>query len=497
MSVFYLDARKRGNNILLRYMDNGVEKRAKVPYKPSLFRKAGPGEDTKYVDLVNKIPLTMIQYDSLKAGNQAIMDARASSQELYGNRNFNYTFLHETFENTEDYDSSKIRVFNLDIECPAEHGFPDPAKAEWEVNALCVYDNITDKYYVWGLKPFNTDDPRLVERGIKSDRVVYRHCPNESSLLKSFVRFWAENTPVAYTGWYTSSFDLPYLINRMRRLGVNEKPLSPWGVVELTEKEFNGRIILLPNILGVNDLDYLDLYKKNRFITRSEYKLGFIGDIENVGTKIDFSEEAQNLRTLHKVDWQLYVVYNIIDVDVVKRLDDKLGFMETTFAVAYFAGVNYGDVKSPVATWSNIMYRNTIEDFKILPPVRDHDAESYEGGYVKSPQVGKHRWVVAFDLNSLYPHLIEQYNISPETITDVFVSGVNVDMMEVRTPFELPEGDLAVAPSGNTFRRDELGIAGKMMNILYSERKIIKRGGLEHEQHAINAEHELKLRGLL
>ena len=479
---FYLDCRQRGNNLLLRYIHKGEERIAKVNnYTPSLF--VMDGQKTKYNELITGKTLSPKHFKSIKDANSFLHE---TSGAVYGNRNFNYTFIHENFKNTEEYDVSKIRVFNIDIECPSEKGFPDPDKAEWEINALTIYDNITDKYYVWGLGEFSADDDELKKYDICSDRIVYKGFTDELSMMKSIVGFWQRNYPVAVTGWNTSTFDLPYMHNRLVRLGLDPNKLSPWGITTIREFELFGRTQQSVNMLGINDLDYLDLYKKNRFITRSSYKLGAIGHIELGRAKVDFAEEAANLRTLHKANWQKYIVYNIIDVDLVKKLDDKLGFLDVTFAVAYFAGINFSDVKSPVATWENIMYRNTINDNIILPPKKDHDTASYEGGYVKAPQVGKHKWVVSFDLNSLYPHLIMMFNISPETITDNFLSAVNVDMMTERTPYK-NDTDLAVAPSGNMFRKDVQGIAGFMMDKLYKERKTIKKEGLVHEQDAIDA----------
>jgi DNA polymerase elongation subunit (family B) len=236
------------------------------------------------------------------------------------------------------------------------------------------------------------------------------------------------------------------------------------------------------NICGIADLDYIDLYKKNRFITRESYKLDFIASVELDRKKVDYSEVASDLRTLHKKDWELYATYNVVDVALIVQLEEKLGFLGITFAVAYAAGINYGDVSSPVATWENIFFRDLINKKIILPNKKNHDKVSYEGAFVKAPQVGKHRWVCSFDLNSLYPHIIMGWNMSPETITSKVVPQVNVDMMVNGEHYDRPDGDLAVAPSGNTFLRSVQGIAGAQMERLYKERKSIKREMLAHEQ---------------
>ena len=264
-----------------------------------------------------------------------------------------------------------------------------------------------------------------------------------------------------------------------------------------------GRMEQKAHILGVADLDYLELYKKNRFKVRESYKLDFIAHIELGKKKADYSEVAENLRTLHKKDWDLYTTYNITDVALVKQLDDKFGYLNITFAVAYAAGINYSDVQTPVGTWENIFYRDQIDKGVVLPNKKDHDKSKYEGGYVKYPQVGKHRWIVSFDLNSLYPHLIMGSNISPETITpiqvpDATVESILLGMHTGQRAYQYPEGhNVSVCASGYTFTNEFEGVMGQQMNRLYKERKAIKKEMLQHEQKMVDAENELKRRGLL
>lgn len=485
--LFYLDVRQHRSNILIRYYQDGVEKMMKYnKYKPSLYRRPIHGESGDCIDLIKSEPLVQETFDSIWDANTAIRESSGTSK-WFGNRNFNYTFLHENFKNTDQYDPSKIRVFYLDIECPSDSGFPEAALAEWAIDAMTIYDNIMNKYYIWSLYDFNPDDPELRKNNITPDMVVHKKFTNDYDLLDSMLSFWEKHCPVAVSGWHSSGFDLPYMYNRMLRLGLDPNRLSPWGSVRMKESEFQGRPVLSLDIVGVNDLDYLDLYKKNRFKTRESYKLNFIAHVELGKEKINFEEEASNLRNLNKVNPQKYQVYNIVDVQLVKLLDEKLGFMDVTFAVAYFAGINYSDVSSPVATWENIIYRHTIDKNIILPSKKDHDHVSYEGGFVLPPKVGKHKWVVSFDLNSLYPHLIEMYNISPETITDLVIQSASVDAMLGKVDLNAPD-DVAVAPTGNTFRKDKQGIAGYMMNTLYKERKSIKKEMLIHEQDVIDAE---------
>lgn len=491
MSYFYINCITRGNNLLLTYGYGNEVRYVKIPnFKPTLFYEAR-GQDTGYRELVSGIPLMPQQFDSIRDANKAIQEARdIEGLSIYGNRNFHHVFLHQNFANMEtSFNEDMIRGFFLDIECPAEIGFPCPGKAEWAINLMGIYDTFTKKYRIWGENAYDVDryKQKLIDEGVDPDDVIYYEIKDEYDRLEHMLNWWNENCPAYITGWNTSKFDNPYLVNRLMKLGLNPNLLSPWGVATVREREFMGKPEFDANILGVADLDYMDLYKKNRFKVRESYRLDFIAHIELKKQKVDYSEVAKNLRTLHKKDWDLYTVYNVMDIALVKQLDEKFGYLSITFAVAYAAGINFNDVSSPVATWEQIIYRDTIDKGIVLPPKKNNDKVNYEGGYVKYPQTGKHRWVCSFDLNSLYPHLIMGSNISPETITPIVVPDANVESIlegakTGKRHWAPPNDNVSVCASGNTFRNDIRGVMGYEMERLYKERKAIKREMLGHEQ---------------
>jgi len=485
--MFYLSCHKRGNNILLRYINNNKEIRTKLKYKPSLYIKTvNTVKNTvksisKYTSLHGD-KLKRIQFDTIKDANKAIFEAKDTGIDYYGNRNFNLTFLHEQFKNNE-YNPKLIRTFIIDIECPSDKGFPDPMLAEWQVDCLTIYDNITDCYYLFSLYDFDKNSDLLSKYNIQNIKHV--KFKNETQLLKGLLGFWQSNFPVNVSGWNSSGFDFPYLFNRLTRLGLDPKKLSPWNVCEIKTKinTFNKEYQQV-YILGVNDLDYINLYKKNRFKPRESYKLGFIGGVEQVSEKVDYSSVASNLKTLNKKDPNLYQIYNIIDVYIVKGLDDKLGFFDVTFSLGYLAGINFSEVSSPVGLWENIIYKNTIDDNIITPPKKDQQQQSFAGGFVLDPKIGKHKWLMSSDLNSLYPHLIMQYNISPEKITTLKLD-INIDKMIANEDISIPN-NLCVTPNGCTFKTDSQGLLPRLMEKLYNERKKIKKEMLTHHQKAIS-----------
>ena len=505
--MFYINAETRGNSILLTYVDDeGETKYAKVNnYKPQLFIESNSMSGT-HKELVSGKSLIAKSYNNIKSANDDIRQSRENegSATLYGNRNFNLTFLHEQFTNMDTtYDMSKIRGFILDIECPAERGFPTPDKAEWPINLMCIYDTLTEKYYLWGENAFSVSDytDKLLGEGVNPDDVVYYEIADERTRLQHMVNWWSKNYPSYITGWNTSGFDNPYIVNRLQRIGIDPAKLSPWGVVNVRDKEFQGRQILSVNILGIADLDYLLIYKNNSASKQESYKLGHIAHVELGKDKVDYSAVASDLRTLHKKDWGIYSVYNVVDVAIVKELEANNGYLSVIFAIAYTAGINYGTVSSPVGTWANILYRDQINNNVVLPPVKEHASASFEGGWVKPPNKGKHKWVVSIDLNSLYPHLIAGTNISPETITSTVVGGLTPDVIleGVKTGkrgFELPSGDVSVGAAGYTFTKEKEGVLGHIMMKLYGQRKSIKKEMIVHKQTVYKINVELAKRGL-
>ena len=167
---------------------------------------------------------------------------------------------------------------------------------------------------------------------------------------------------------------------------------------------------------GVAVLDYMRLYKKYSFKNQESYALDFISEQELGIKKLDYSEHG-TLHNLFVNDFQKYIDYNIRDVELIDRLEEKLKFIEQVIALAYTAKVNYTDTFTTVRPWDIIIHNYLMDRTIVIPQIkRKSNYESLAGGYVKEPKPGMKKWVVSFDLNSLYPHLIMQYSISPEKI---------------------------------------------------------------------------------
>jgi DNA polymerase elongation subunit (family B) len=260
------------------------------------------------------------------------------------------------------------------------------------------------------------------------------------------------------------------------------KRLSPWGLVTEHEIFIAGRKQLSYDIGGISQLDYLDLYKKFTYKAQESYRLDYIASVELGQKKLDHSE-FDTFKDFYTNGWQKFVEYNIIDVELVDRMEDKMKLIELALTMAYDAKVNYEDVFSQVRMWDTIIYNYLKKRNIVIPPkVRSDKNEKYAGAYVKEPIPGKYDWVVSFDLNSLYPHLIMQYNISPETLQDTRHPSATVDkILDKQITFEMYK-DSAVCANGAMYRKDVRGFLPELMEKIYKDRTVFKKKMLQAKQ---------------
>jgi len=339
-----------------------------------------------------------------------------------------------------------------------------------------------DMYVVLGCGEFTTDDPK----------VKYLKCKDESELLLKFLDVWRAKqfSPDIVTGWNIEFFDIPYIVNRIKRILGDSmaKKLSPWELLEERTVTIAGRDNQVYVPVGISLLDYMQMYRKFTFTMQESYRLDHIANIELGERKLDYSE-YESLFDLYKKNYQLFIEYNIRDVDLVGRLDDKLKLIEQVFAIAYDAKVNYQDTFTSVRMWDVIIHNYLLSQNIVVPQLKVTEKErQIIGAYVKDPQVGMHKWVVSFDLNSLYPHLIMQYNISPETYVG-HVSAINGEdgvekilngyLNEPSVRNQLLSSNLTCAASGCMFDKDYQGFLPRLMQKMYDDRVIYKKRMIE------------------
>ena len=475
---FYTNIQNLGNKILVKETVDGNRKRYRTSYSPSLFYEVK--EKTPHRSLDGKY-LRKVKFPDISSARAKIKE-NADILSFYGMTQFIYPYIADNYSDLE-FDLDKIRIATLDIEVECENGFPNPLEAIERVNAITLkYDNM---YTVLGLGDWENTNESLSHLNIK-----YYKCTSEIELLKSFLNLWEAADIDIVTGWNVNQFDMSYLVNRITKiLGEdNTKKLSPWGIVDRIQKNIRGQLQEQVNILGITIVDYLDLYRKFTYVTRESYRLDHIAFVELGDGKLDHSEFS-HMHLFYKEDYQKFIDYNIKDVELVDRLDDKLKLLELLITIAYEARVNYDEVFSPIKTWDSIAFNHLKKGNIVIPPKRNNSkTAAYAGAYVKEPIVGMHDWILSFDLNSLYPHLIMQYNISPETLveTDRVDTSVN-DLLEMKTNTEIiSKSNLSLTPNGVLYNNDKKGFLPKLMQKMYDDRVLYKKEMLKTKQNKID-----------
>jgi DNA polymerase elongation subunit (family B) len=474
MSDFYTSASVQGKYILYRGIENGKRIARKVEYAPTFFVPCKTRSDyqTIHGEFVEKIkPGTIPECrDFLKQYEEV------ENFPIYGNSRFEYAFISDQFPDDIHWDIDRIVIAYLDIEVASQNGFPDPAFADQEVTAITMkVGNTFFSYAVGSFTPARTD-------------ISYTKCTSEYELLKQFLNQWTLVYPDIITGWNVAFFDITYLVNRMTKiLGEDEvKKLSPWRRVHERKAYVMNREQITYTLVGISVLDYQDLYKKYSNRPQESYRLDHIAFTELGERKLNYSEEYENLQQLYLKDFQMFMEYNIRDVELVERLNDKLRLIELALTLAYDNKVNYDDVFTQVRMWDAIIYNHLKEKNVVIPQNKDSQKlTAYEGAYVKDPILGMHEWVVSFDLNSLYPHLIMQYNISMETLIEPEnyysemreVGSVNVESLlnqSVNLDF-LKSRNATITPNGQFFSTLKRGWLCEIMSDMYEDRSRYKK----------------------
>ena len=459
-----------GNKFLVRGYENGENFMFKEEYSPTLFVKSN--KSTKYKTLEGEY-VEPIQPGSVKDCREFYKKYESVENfKIYGNDRYVYQYISDKYPEDEiKFDISKIKLVTLDIETTSENGFPDPKSCDEEILLITIQDYSTKKIITWGTRPFNNTQ----------SNVKYIQCDSEYALLNAFLYYWDNNMPDVVTGWNIQFFDIPYICGRLSRvLGEKKaKSFSPWGLVSQEEIWVNNRQQICMDIGGITQLDYLDLYKKFTYKAQESYRLDYIAEVELGQKKLDHSE-FDTFKDFYTKGWQKFVEYNIVDVELVDRLEDKMKLIELAITMAYDAKVNYGDVFYQVRMWDNIIYNHLKKRNIVIPPKdRTEKNDKYAGAYVKEPVPGVYDWIVNFDLNSLYPHLIMQFNVSPETLVDERCPNISVDkILNQEVTFEMYK-DYAVCPNGAMYRKDVRGILPELMEKMYNERVIFKKKMIE------------------
>ena len=468
---FYTNILQWGNSLLLREVVNGERVCRKVRYSPTLY--APVNSPTEWKTLKGQY-VTPVQHNTIKEAKEWVENYKNQPELVHGSTMYSYNYIADEYPNRINYDVDQILIVTIDIEVECENGFPSPEAAAEPLLSITVKNHQSKKFVVWGVGKFQND----------RDDVTYVECSDELHLIKEFLSFWESHQPDIITGWNTEFFDIPYLCNRIEKLcGEDEvKRLSPWRSVFSREVFKMGRKHQVFDIQGVSHLDYFDLYRKFTYTAQESYRLDHIAFVE-LGDRKD-GNPYETFSEWYQKDFQSFIEYNIMDVEIVDRLEDKMKLIELCLTMAYDAKVNYMDVLGSTKYWDILIY-NYLREKNIVISQKKHNskAEKFEGAYVKDPQVGMHKWVMSFDLNSLYPHLIMQYNISTETlVAQEKVPNMSVDkLLNKEVDTSILKG-VTLTPNGALFKTNKQGFLPELMQSMYNDRSKFKKLMLEAQQ---------------
>ena len=464
--AFYTNVLRYKNNIYYRgYSDNGDRVMRKDYYQPKFYVTSDKNSTKKSLDGYN---VGSLEFDSMyEAGQWYKSNIDVSGRSIYGNKKFVQQYITEKFPREIKFNREFINVGTFDIETDYDSGFPHPNEASQRILSISYKSSKSKLYHVWGYGDYDIDKALI-------QPVTYYKCKDEAELLQKFIEFWSHpnNTPDIITGWNTRFFDIPYVMNRTAKiLGIGELvKFSPWGLKsEYRQIRRRGSENDVYEIPGIQTLDYMELFQKFGYTygAQESYALNHIAYVVLNEKKLSY-EESGSLKNLYKDDYQKYIDYNMKDVQLVDRLEEKLGLITLAMTMAYKGGVNYQDTFGVTAIWESIIYRRLNENNIVTPLTQRIDSytpigggDLIAGGYVKDPKAGKYEWVVSFDLNSLYPNIIVQNNMSPETYNE-----------------QTPDSNFAKAGKEGYetyYRKDMQGVLPKIIKEYYDERVSIKK----------------------
>ena len=550
---FFTNIQRVGNRFWLRYNDGERDVSTWVSdFAPTLYVKTnGKSEFATILDE----PLKALPSENLKHAREMMKRYEGvAGFELYGNPLWEYSYLFERFGHRLKYDSTKIHCAIIDIETKVGEnsvGFPYPYQALEEITLITHLHK--GKYHIFAVGDFDIDSYNTL--GLNTYKHVY---DNEDDMLAAYVKFWKSDYPHAITGWNVEGFDCGYIINRIRqRLGDEAvKQLSPIGQINLEFFEDDPTQLKKVQIRGVEILDYLLMYKKYRpgerdfsldsmaedFLkenkvanpTGGSFKAFYSGEfdirgepekgniIQELGKQrtdlkmlIINNDDPELVKQFEKLDreikrrcWDMFVWYNVRDVDIVKRLDDNMGMLNLTYTIAYLVGMNYSDVFGTVKPWDIFLQNENAVKKRFISVAENHNSMPRQlmGGFVHLYKSGLYKDGVTLDATSMYPMNILSMNISPDTILSIeevphslrkWADRIHIDnFLENGIPAELTEElkrhNLSMGLNGAFFRNDKIGFIPETVAGVFSQRKAEKKLMLGYEDELEKVETELK-----
>ena len=376
------------------------------------------------------------------------------------------------------------RTYFVDIETEIVDGFP---RAEEAKSRILTFSIITPerKAIVLGLDDLNAEQIKKIEDDTNKHFAAYDQdwtfsyykFKNEYDMLYNFLHKFLPKFPMM-TGWNFINYDWQYIVNRCKRLQIDLTEVAITGSLDKKDSR--------PLHMGI--LDYMQLYDKyDRSVkVKESNKLEFVSSqVLNVA-KIKYTGSLQDL---YENNFQKYVYYNVVDSILVYYIDQQLKSMEVLLTLASITQMPLYKASSPVAVTESLIARKLAEDnVKIGVEYEKEDSQKdgqYEGAFVKQPIVGYYSGVSAFDFASLYPSVMRQFNISP----DSFIEQVPEAEIEERRK----DNNVIVCENGVVYKKED-SILKKILSDLYTQRKEYKSASYAYYEKAHELEKKFRLK---
>jgi DNA polymerase elongation subunit (family B) len=378
-----------------------------------------------------------------------------------------------------EFSKNPLKVCFFDIETFSPDSFPDVDNPTHPVNVITCHDNLSNKFYTFGLNPY---------KGNVDENVIYTHCADEQELFIKFLEYLEQDYPDVLTGWNTEGFDIPYIINRIERVLGKEyvNRLSPLGgtFFRVMRGQF-GQEKKRYYIDGIACIDYLDIYRRFCLKLRESYKLDAIGEIELGQKKVDFGD--MSIAELSQKDWDLFVDYNIQDVNLLVKLEEKLQYLSLLRMLSYVGLTTLEGAMGTIQVINGALSIRARNRGEILSTfVRPMTEGKNPGAYVAEPKGGFKNNVVSFDANSLYPNVMISLNTSPETkvgrvdvvddnVVIQHVSGKQFSLSKPAFSKFLKDEQCSLSKAGFMFSQKKKGIIPEFLEYYYDKRVEIKK----------------------
>ncbi|PCJ96739.1 MAG: hypothetical protein COA52_00600 [Hyphomicrobiales bacterium] len=487
---FYTFFQRYKSDLLISGYENGKKVNKVVPLKPYLFapsNKGGifssmEGEKVKKIDFTNTWEASKFikEYEDIENFN------------IYGSTYYDYVHINDAFPIIKN-DNTKLRIGNYDIETDSEGGFADLETANKEITSISLGVMHKRDIYLLGVKDYDPEKSEILKKEIPHKKVKYIKCENEKELLEKFIEIWVKLKFDCISGWFINGYDNLYTIRRIRRILGDSyaNKLSPYGMIKEHSYEKYGKTKEQYEIVGIPTIDYIEAYAKFSFKNVESYKLDYISHLELDKKKLDYSK-YKTLARLYKENPALFYDYNIIDIVRVEELEHKLKFIDLMFSLAYFTKTNVLDGFATVKP-CDVVIHNTLMKKNIVVPHNKKSEQSYRqiaGGYVKHPKPGFYKYLMSFDLTSLYPFLIMCFNISPDVYIgkmDQYDNLGTADQIIHDNIFDhlrekLVKENVCITPKGTIFSREKQGVFAEIMEEGFNLRKSQKDEMLKYKK---------------